>query len=267
MEKEVLRKLQLVELDILKQIHRFCLSNEIKYSLYAGTALGAVRHKGFIPWDDDIDIVMTRNEYNKFIKTWNEKPIDGLFMENTETDEKCSINHTKIRKEGTVLLSAGEDKEQGHHGIWIDIFVFDKVKSGFWSEKSIYYNGIKRILLTRGNRRSSTDSIGKKMMKKILSFIPEEIRQKKLKKANCNIQKYNLLENDFMWVDTSAAQYIKLRFPKALTNSYVEILFESEHFLIFKDYDTLLTIEYGEYMKLPALEERICKHSPVQITF
>lgn len=267
METRVLKKLQTVELDILKQIHRFCERNEIKYSLYAGTALGAVRHEGFIPWDDDVDIVMTRNEYCKFIKAWKQNPIAGFFMENTDTDEKCSINHTKIRKNGTILLSAGEDITQGHHGIWIDIFVFDKVKIGFWSENSIYYNGLKRVLLTRGNRRSSTDNIRKKVIKKILSLVPENIRKNQLKKANHNIQKYDLLEDNFRWSDTSAVQYIKVQFPKELTSSYTKIQFEDNEFLIFEDYDTLLKIEYGDYMKLPPLEEQICKHNPVQILF
>lgn len=267
METEVLKKLQAVELDILKQIHSFCERNDIKYSLYAGTALGAVRHKGFIPWDDDVDIVMTRNEYYKFIKAWKQNPIAGFFMENTDTDKECSINHTKIRKNGTILLSAGEDIEQGHHGIWIDIFVFDKVKIGFWSENLIYYNGMKRILMTRGNRRSSVDNIRKKVIKKVLSLVPENIRKNQLKKANHNIQRYNLLEDNFRWSDTSALQYIKVQFPKELTNSYTKIQFEDNEFLIFEEYDTLLKVEYGDYMKLPPLEEQICKHNPVQILF
>lgn len=267
MKKEILQKLQQVELDILKQIHEFCVEYGIKYSLYAGTALGAVRHHGFIPWDDDVDIVMTRDEYTKFVKQWNKVHITGYFMENAETDEECPINHTKIRKEGTVLLSSGEDENQGHHGIWVDIFVFDKVKEGFWGEKVIYYNGIKRVLMTRGNRRNSLDSLSKKFLKRTLSLIPKKIQRKQLQKANKRIQKYNCLTNDFVWVDPSAVQYIKIQFPKELTEQYSEIEFENEKFMIFKDYTTLLRIEYGDYMKLPPEKERVCKHNPVKIQF
>lgn len=267
MKDDILRKLQKVELDILKQIHEFCMMHDIKYSLYAGTALGAVRHKGFIPWDDDVDIVMTRDAYTKFMKQWNQTPINGYFMENTETDGECPINHTKIRKEGTVLLSSGEDENQGHHGIWVDIFVFDKVKEGFWGEKVIYYNGIKRVLMTRGNRRNSSDSLSKKILKRTLSLIPKKIQRKQLQKANKNIQKYNYLKDDFVWVDPSAVQYIKVQFPKELTEQYSEISFENEKFMIFKDYTTLLRIEYGDYMKLPPEAERVCKHNPIKIQF
>lgn len=267
MEKENLEKLQKVELDILKQIHEFCVMYDIKYSLYAGTALGAVRHQGFIPWDDDVDIVMTRDEYRKFVKQWNQTPLNGYFMENTETDEECSINHTKIRKDGTVLLSKGEDESQGHHGIWIDIFVFDKVKKGFWGEKVIYYNGVKRVLMTRGNRRNSSDSLAKKILKRVLSLIPKKIQRKQLQKANERVQKYNYLKDDFVWADLSAVQYIKVRFPKELTEEYIKIAFENECFMIFKEYATLLRIEYGDYMRLPSEEERVCKHNPIKIQF
>lgn len=267
MKKEILQKLQKVELDILKQIHGFCMVYGIKYSLYAGTALGAVRHQGFIPWDDDVDIVMVRDEYIKFVKQWNETPISGYFMENTETDAECPINHTKIRKDGTVLLSNGEDESQGHHGIWIDIFVFDKVKKGFWGEKVIYYNGVKRVLMTRGNRRNGSDFLIKRTLKSVLSLIPKKTQWKQLQKANKRIQKYNYLTSNFMWVDPSAVQYIKVKFPKELTEEYSEIVFEKEKFLIFKNYTTLLRIEYGDYMKLPSEEERVCKHNPVKIKF
>lgn len=267
MDKEKLQKLQKAELDILKQIHKFCITYDIKYSLYAGTALGAVRHQGFIPWDDDIDIVMTREEYIKFVKQWNQNSIDGYFMENTETDVECSINHTKIRKDGTLLLSKGEDESQGHHGIWVDIFVFDKIKKGFWVEKFIYYNGIKRVLMTRGNRRNKSDSLIKKILKGTLSLIPNEIRRKQLQKANAKIQQYNYLTDDFWWADLSAIQYMKVHFPKELTEEYDQIIFEKENFFIFKNYDILLTTEYGDYMELPPKEERVCKHNPVKVRF
>ena len=81
MENNILKQLQKVELEILKDFHDFCIKNNIKYSLYAGTALGAVRHKGFIPWDDDVDVVMTPENYSKFVKCWYDNPINGYYFQ------------------------------------------------------------------------------------------------------------------------------------------------------------------------------------------
>ena len=79
MDQEVLRKLQLTELDILLAVDKFCNDNNINYSLFGGTALGAVRHGGFIPWDDDIDICMCRSDYEKFIRLWKKRVLVDFF--------------------------------------------------------------------------------------------------------------------------------------------------------------------------------------------
>ena len=93
MDSELLKKLQETELEILIDIDDFCRKNNIKYSVYAGTLLGAVRHNGFIPWDDDIDIAMTRNEYRKFCNLFAEKPMNGYYFENYENDNYCGTCH------------------------------------------------------------------------------------------------------------------------------------------------------------------------------
>ena len=92
MDNKLLRDLQLTELEILKVVHKFCEKNDIKYSLYAGTALGAVRHKGFIPWDDDVDIVMTRDEFEKFCLKWKQNPVEGYYFQNPNDYNKKIFN-------------------------------------------------------------------------------------------------------------------------------------------------------------------------------
>lgn len=114
-----LKILQEVELEILSVVDDFCKKHRIPYSLYAGTALGAVRHRGFIPWDDDVDIAMTRENLNKLILAWKKNPLSGYYLETCLDDPYCGTSHVKLRKDDTILLSKGEDETKGHHGIWL----------------------------------------------------------------------------------------------------------------------------------------------------
>lgn len=101
---EELKELQKVLLDILKEVKRVCDENNIDYFIIAGTALGAVRHKGFIPWDDDIDIGMTRDNYEKFIKIANTKLSEEFFLQTMETEEETPFYFAKVRKNKTKFI-------------------------------------------------------------------------------------------------------------------------------------------------------------------
>ena len=140
MDQEVLRKLQLTELDILLAVDKFCNDNNINYSLFGGTALGAVRHGGFIPWDDDIDICMCRSDYEKFIRLWKKKSIGGFFLQDTNPDNKTTQTHSKVRKDNTVLATREEYEVPGHHGIWIDIFPIDKVPTSKLAKSRMFFS-------------------------------------------------------------------------------------------------------------------------------
>ena len=94
-----LRKLQLIQTEMLEVVDVFCKKHNIPYSLYAGTLLGAVRHQGFIPWDDDLDICMSRENYNRFIELWTKEKPKGYILQNKETDPEFTQSFTKIRKE------------------------------------------------------------------------------------------------------------------------------------------------------------------------
>lgn len=268
MDTVLLRKLQLAELDILKDIHRFCLDNQIYYSLYAGTALGAVRHSGFIPWDDDVDIIMTSSEYVKFIEAWKKNPLKGYFLQNGETDPKCGITHTKIRKDGTVLLSKGEDLNSGHHGIWIDIFVFYKVSDVKILKYRSFFHGVMGIILSRGYAENTEDNKQKQLIKSVLKVFPEGV-QRQLWHNNSEWLKKETVRNrnQYKWVSYSALYSMKILHSKEVPKHYTKIRFEGHYFMIFRDYDEMLTSLYGDYMKLPPVEKRVYTHNPVLLQF
>ena len=138
MEKYKLKKLQELEFDILKQFIEICDKYNLNYSLAYGTLIGAVRHKGFIPWDDDIDVAMSRADYDKFCKIMESQPLEGYFFQSYITEPQCGLIFSKIRKDNTVLSEIYSHHINMHQGVWIDIFPYDKVSNNKIKRKIDY---------------------------------------------------------------------------------------------------------------------------------
>lgn len=267
MEYATLRKLQLVENEILKVTHDFCKKHGIKYSLYAGTLLGAVRHGGFIPWDDDVDIFMERNEYERFLKLWQEEKVEGYTMQATNSPFYEGINHTKIRKDGTIFASKKEMEVDTHHGIWLDVFPFDKVPTDKKARKKFFFKAKLRLVYTRGY---PYEKGGKflKLLSKIL-LIPSRKTQLKIRNKieKQIIDKYKDLKSGYEYMSLAATENFKTFYPPEIIENLASITFENASYSAVKDYDKMLTIQYGDYMKLPPEEQRICKHNPEVLDF
>ena len=125
MDNETLRKVQLAQLEIGKEIKRVCDENGIKYFLDSGTLLGAIRHKGFIPWDDDMDMGMLREDYERFIEIAPKELKPEYFLQTWKTDKSYPYAFAKIRKKGTVFIEAVSQKTNAHNEIFVDVFPYD----------------------------------------------------------------------------------------------------------------------------------------------
>ncbi|MDO5055523.1 MAG: LicD family protein, partial [Pasteurella oralis] len=137
MRKITLREHQLITLDILKYFNKICIENNIKYSLGGGTLIGAVRHQGFIPWDDDIDVYMCRDEYEKFVQTWQHQQHTRYDLSLAESiDGMIPGEMTKIFDKETRLI----DTKGRTTGIFIDIFIWDGVPN----DSYIIYKAMKK---------------------------------------------------------------------------------------------------------------------------
>lgn len=128
--QEELRKMQLLQLDMLVEFDRVCRKNDISYAITGGTLLGAVRHKGFIPWDDDADVCMFREEYEKFKKVAGQMNPDICFFQDHSTDHGYRWGYGKIRRTGTTYIRSGQEHMKGKTGIFIDVFPLDDVPKG-----------------------------------------------------------------------------------------------------------------------------------------
>ena len=268
-DSETLKNLQNVEFQIMKDFDKYCRTHDIKYSIYSGTMLGAVRHKGFIPWDDDVDVAMTRTEYKKFCQTIKDDPMEGYFFENYETDKFCGTCHAKLRKLNTIFLQGSEIEGEGHHEIFIDIFPLDKLPNNKEAKK-IEKIGREIVFITRANvKGSKKDSLLKKIVRNSVKIIPKSLRYKQLIKNVRYLEKIaETVKEDFCWVSMSTLDAIRhARYPQDSCDSYIELEFCGYKFLSFSKYHEMLTALYGDYMTPPPVEERVGKHKIIKLVF
>ena len=267
MDNSLLKKLQATELEILKVFDKFCTDNDIRYSLYAGTALGAVRHSGFIPWDDDVDVAMTRGEYNRFIEKIRMNPVKGYTMDSPELNPSCAISHAKLMKDGTVLISSDwECEDAENHGIWIDIFPLDKITDK--TKRRIYRIGRKIIFLTRAYGGNKNDGRIKAFIRALACCIPQPIARKKLAGYLHELAMNDReTQTDYQWTVLAAENTFRYAFESEMMNAMRRTEFEGQRFLITDRYDSMLRRLYGDYMTLPPASEQVCKHQPARIAF
>ncbi len=259
-----LRKLQLVQIEILKVIHNFCIINNIKYSIAYGTILGAVRHGGFIPWDDDLDICMLRDDYNKFIELWTDT--DEYILQNHDTNRDFAQSFTKVRKRNTAFVQKTDLGKNYHKGIFVDIFPFDRVPEKKLHQKKqmidvMLYNLFVREYAPMNNGKLL--QLGSKLILKLSRKNKLPLKAKKYLKKIC---KYNKNTN-LKLADMSVINTMRMHYDKKLLEKIVDIKFEDTYVKVLEDYNSFLKIRYGDYMKLPPEEQQTWYHHPVYVSF
>ena len=259
-DQSLLRGLQLVENDILEKVAQICESNGVRYTLSSGTLLGAVRHGGFIPWDDDVDLEIPVPDYYRFLEIAQDELGDGYFVQTYMTDPNYHFAYTRIRKNNTAYLDDYQRRNRIHHGVWLDIFPLIPVKSGFSLKVTKKWLSVCNCLQIQeevGNYREEFEKkIGRMGVWSVsaLSVIPMKARQK-LHKAmldlafNADPEKCSLRAN--VWGNITTV------FPREVFDGDVqELSFEGRVYKVPHDYRKYLEIKYGDYMKLPPVEKR-----------
>lgn len=252
-----LEHLQSVILSITKDIEELCKSNSIEYYLSGGSCIGAIRHKGFIPWDDDLDIMMTRENYVKFLKVCREQ-LDRSKYYVQEGKKDWPLDFSKIRLKGTYLHEPEDEyatKEM--HGIYVDVFALDNVPDSNLLARIQYFLAKYYLCYQLGQRHYKNASLKKKLM--IMLSAPMKIGA--LRKWVVNfIESFNQKETKRL-----ALFCANTRFNTAIASrdiygkpQYVE--FEDTQLPIPENYHEYLTQAYGDYMQLPPIEDRQGPH-------
>lgn len=251
---ELLARHQTVLCELLDVFDAVCRKHDIKYMLFAGTALGAVRHKGFIPWDDDLDVVMLRPEYERFMAlAQGELDFEKYFLQ-TEFSEHWPMYFSKLRKNNTACLERviPKDKEM-HQGVYIDIFPCDDLADGPILRRVQFAASKVVIAKSLEKRGYLTHSAAKKLFMALCRLLPKGplVRMARMDHAGASSHVHTFFGG--------GSRYGKNVYPREWFTQTVMMPFEQGRYPVSAHYDQLLTKLYGDYMTPPPACERSVK--------
>lgn len=253
---------------MLEDVKRVCAKNDIRYFISYGTLIGAVRHKGFIPWDDDLDIAILREDYERFVKLPSSEFKYGMFIEDCVKTEGYGHVFAKVMLPGTTNAECFTENVKCAQNIYIDVFPLDYTTDKRIALKIQHYACLfyaRLMLLNCGYIYTKTGI--KKVIYNFGYFIA----------GKCN--KNNLYKKWLEWatkysdkkcnVKSMAAIYCldKELMPAELFAKSNDYDFEGHKFSAVADYNKYLNIIYGDYMKLPPIEQRVAKHNSYKVDF
>ncbi len=263
-------EIHLYQLDILKAIDEWCRKNEVRYFLAWGTLLGAVRHKGYIPWDDDIDICLFREDYERFIREFNKDRQDSFTVLHFPQDKKYPYEYAKVSDNRTRVIENNNTSYE--MGLNVDVFVLDAVGDQ-QQRKSLtkqvrFVSRLLEIKFMVTNRRKKemgqprpfAKRVAVNMMKAVTSCFPLAWCLKKMDRIGKESNR--LHDADSPWVAAVVERWSKpeKRLEKAWFEQDTELEFEGYSFKVPANYDEVLTTWYGDYMQFPPKEEQVTHH-------
>ena len=258
MEYQV-REIQNMLLEMLREIDAVCRKHHIEYQLFAGSALGAVRHSGFIPWDDDLDIIMSRADYERFLASAIDELDGELYFLQCEYSEHFPMFYSKLRRNGTTYMERyiPRDKKM-HQGVFVDIFPMDNLSDCDVVARLQFYASKIVIAKCLRKRGYATDSAKKKLFMAACALLPlkpfARFVQRKKDAGSKRVHSFF----------GGSSRYEKSIYPRSVLRTST-LKFEDGCYPVSAEWDRLLTILYGDYMTLPPEDQRSVKRHYLKV--
>lgn len=298
LSREELRKMQLLQLDILKEFDRICRKHGLKYTLCGGSMLGAVRHKGFIPWDDDVDVTLLRKDYEKFCEICKtELDSEKYFLQTMDTDPEYRLIYGKILLNGTAFVRAGQEHLKSRNGIFIDIFPRDGKSDCFpirYIQKKLAYLMRKTLYSPVGAKKTphKFNRFIFRMLSKLPRSFPYKLNKlidalnfkkettyvscfglmadKEKKKLELGKEGYKAYVEKIMAMPEEEREERRIRnigLKRVFFEEVMDMQFEDMQAMVTTYYDDWLRINYDDYMQLPPEEKRVMHQTISHIDF
>lgn len=269
MEQSMLGKVQPILLDMLKEIRRVCEENSISYFLYRGTFLGAVRHQGFIPWDDDLDVAMLREDYDKFCALAPQALGPDYCFQTWHTEKNYAQPFGKVRRRNTLYVEAKSGKLE-ENGFYVDVYPLDAAPAGEKQRQVLSRKLLHLYRLKLMKSHYTPWQEGEKILwKKRLGYIPYQIAAGFVKNETL-VSTYEHLVGAVpkgkLYYEQSALPR-SYYFEESWCRELADYPFEGDFFKGPKAYDDCLTALYGDYMTLPPEGQRENRHQIMEIQF
>ena len=258
-------ELKKIQFALLKEFKNVCELIKVNYSLIGGTLLGAFRHKGFIPWDDDIDVCMTRDDYHVFCDFCFKNKTNFVLL-NHETNENYGYLFAKLYDPNTIQNELLANRKKISLGVHIDLFIYDAMGDTYKkAKKEFNKSSFKRELLVAANwkkyQKSKTHSWVFEPIRFCLFLLSRPVQYDCLIKKIEKIYTSKRFESISYVANLASDKRSKSIIERSCFDKYVELEFEGELFKVFQGYETYLKSMYGDYMKLPPEEKRITHHT------
>lgn len=253
--KEQLRQIQMIQLEMLQEVDRICRKCGIKYNIIAGTLLGAVRHGGYIPWDDDADVAFLRPEYEKFRKACKtELDTSRFYFQDHRNTKGYRWGYGKLRRKNTLFLREHQEHMPYEQGVFIDIFPLDGVPDNYImrSIKNFECFCVRKVLWSRVGKISDKNFFCRGIYR-LLDKIPEKVI---FSYFHGMIGVANRKPTRMVRILTFPTPNAAWGYYRSWYENSVKIVFEGIEFEGIKDYNSYLNFKFGNYMELPPMDKR-----------